>query len=38
MVLDITEDRKVTAINEEGTVIFNAGAVVLAMGCRERKL
>lgn len=36
MVLDITEDRKVTAINEEGTVIFNAGAVVLAMGCRER--
>ncbi|MDO5434061.1 NAD(P)/FAD-dependent oxidoreductase [Eubacterium sp.] len=36
MVLDITGDRKVTAINEEGTVIFNAGAVILAMGCRER--
>ncbi len=36
MVLDVTEDKKVTAINDEGTLIFNAGAIVLAMGCRER--
>ncbi len=36
MVLDITKDRQVTAINEEGTLIFKAGAIVLAMGCRER--
>ncbi|MDO4287911.1 MAG: FAD-dependent oxidoreductase [Eubacterium sp.] len=36
MVLDITAERQVTAINEEGTLIFKAGAVVLAMGCRER--
>lgn len=36
MVLDITKDRKITAINDEGTMIFNAEAIVLAMGCRER--
>jgi len=36
MVLDITPDRRVTAFNEDGTMILEAGAVVLAMGCRER--
>ena len=36
MVLDIT-DKTVTAINpERGMVVIEAGAVVLAMGCRER--
>lgn len=36
MVLDITDNKKVTAINEEGTVVFEAGSIILAMGCRER--
>ncbi|MEG0378708.1 MAG: FAD-dependent oxidoreductase, partial [Eubacterium sp.] len=36
MVLDITKDLRVTAINEDGTVIFEAGSIILAMGCRER--
>ena len=37
MVLDITSDRKVTAINsEEGIFTVEAGAIILAMGCRER--
>lgn len=37
IVADITEDRKVTYINrEEGAVTVQAGAVILAMGCRER--
>ncbi len=36
MVLDIT-DKTITAINpERGMVVIEAGAVVLAMGCRER--
>ena len=37
MVLDITEDKVVTAMNsEEGVFQIQAGAVILAMGCRER--
>ena len=37
MVLDITKDRKVTAINStEGVLQIDAKAIILAMGCRER--
>jgi len=37
MVVDLTPDRKVTYISEEdGKVTIEAGAVILAMGCRER--
>ena len=37
MVLDITSDRVVTAINsEDGIFTIEAGAIILAMGCRER--
>ncbi len=37
MVLDITSDRKIYAINkDQGYIELNARAVVLAMGCRER--
>ncbi len=37
IVADIGADRKVTYINrEEGMVTIRAGAVILAMGCRER--
>lgn len=37
MVLEVTEDRKVTAINStEGVLQIEAKAIVLAMGCRER--
>ena len=37
MVLDITPDRQVTAISpERGVQLFQAKAIVLAMGCRER--
>ncbi len=37
MVLDIREDKVVSAINtEDGFMTINAGAIVLAMGCRER--
>ncbi len=37
MVMDITPDRVVTAMNrEDGMFQIRAGAVVLAMGCRER--
>ncbi len=36
MVLDITKDRHVSAICGEGVLHFEAGAVILAMGCRER--
>lgn len=37
MVLDITEDRVVTATNsEEGIFQIQAKAIILAMGCRER--
>jgi len=37
MVLDVSDDRIVTCVNaEDGLVRIQAGAVVLAMGCRER--
>lgn len=37
MVLDITEDRVITATNtEEGIFQIKAKAIILAMGCRER--
>lgn len=37
MVLDISRDKEVTVINrEEGLRVIKAGAVILAMGCRER--
>jgi thioredoxin reductase len=37
MVLDITNDRAVTAMNEtDGVFVIEAGAIILAMGCRER--
>ena len=37
MVIDISADRKVTAMNtENGIFTVDAGAVILAMGCRER--
>ncbi len=37
MVMDISNERVVTALNrEEGLLEIKAGAVILAMGCRER--
>ena len=37
MVIDISRDRVVTAVNrEDGLFSVKAGAVILAMGCRER--
>ena len=37
MVLDITSDRKIYAINKsQGYIEFDARSIVLAMGCRER--
>ncbi|MTI71689.1 MAG: FAD-dependent oxidoreductase [Firmicutes bacterium] len=37
MVLDITEDRKISAINtENGLMNIHAKALILSMGCRER--
>ena len=37
MVIDLDEDKKITAINEkEGVMEIKAKAVILAMGCRER--
>ena len=37
MVLDVSEDRTVTCVSErDGLVRIHAGAVILAMGCRER--
>ena len=37
MVLDVSQDKVITAINsEEGLIEIQAGAIILAMGCRER--
>ena len=37
MVIDVDSDRHVTAMNKErGIFVIEAGAVILAMGCRER--
>lgn len=37
MVLELSKDKKITAVNEEdGIIELQARAVILAMGCRER--
>lgn len=36
MVTDLTPDRQITAVTREGLRTIQAGAVVLATGCRER--
>jgi len=36
MVVKITPDRKVIVINPKGMIVYSAGSVILAMGCRER--
>ena len=37
MVMDVSPERAVTAMNrEEGMFVLEAGAVILAMGCREK--
>ena len=37
MVLDVTKDRQITAVGKDaGLLYIEAGAIVLAMGCRER--
>ena len=37
MVLEITENKEVYAVNtKEGVLCYEAGAIILAMGCRER--
>lgn len=36
MVIDITKDREITAVNKDGLIKIKAGAIILAMGCRER--
>lgn len=36
MVIDVTKERQIVAMTEAGMQIFEAGAIVLAMGCRER--
>jgi len=36
MVLDITPNKMVTAVNRDGLMEIKAKAVILAMGCRER--
>ena len=36
MVLEITKEKVITAVNENGIIELKAKAIVLAMGCRER--
>lgn len=36
MVIDLSRDRQVKAMNQAGMLLLCAGAIVLAMGCRER--
>lgn len=36
MVLNISEDKTIEALGEDGIINIKAGAIVLAMGCRER--
>ena len=36
MVLDITPDKMITAVNPKGMLQIQAKAIILAMGCRER--
>lgn len=35
-VIDLTSDKKVIAVNKNGLLEFEAKAIILAMGCRER--
>lgn len=35
-VLEITSEKKVTAVTPDGIIVWQARAVILAMGCRER--
>jgi len=35
-VLSITKDKKITAVSKNGLITWQAKAVILAMGCRER--
>ena len=35
-VIDLTHDKKVIAVNKNGLMEYEAKAVILAMGCRER--
>lgn len=35
-VIEIKSDRTLTAVNQEGLITIRAGAIVLAMGCREK--
>lgn len=36
MVLQLKQDRRLKAVNREGAFEMKPGAVILAMGCRER--
>lgn len=36
MVLNVSEDKKITALGEQGMMEIEAKSIVLAMGCRER--
>ncbi len=36
MVIDLAPDHRITAVNQDGMLVLAAGAIVLAMGCRER--
>ena len=36
MVVNITPDREVTVVSPAGMMVYSAGSVILAMGCRER--
>ncbi|TDT61278.1 thioredoxin reductase [Fonticella tunisiensis] len=36
MVINISKDRAITAVNDKGLLKIESGAVILAMGCRER--
>jgi len=36
IVIDITSDREVTIVSRKGLQVYKAGAIILAMGCRER--
>lgn len=36
MVIDLAPDHRITAVNQDGILVLAAGAIVLAMGCRER--
>lgn len=35
-VIEVTKDKKVKALNEDGLLLINAEAIILSCGCRER--